>query len=341
MNRVCSPYFDPDFDSLLERIYGPACRVNIDNESLEDCTIVKIDSVNKQGLLLEVVQALTDMNLTISKGYISSDAGWFMDVFQVKDELGNKVTDQTVINYIQQAIGSNSVTSLKAKARSSSESQAGEPKAIEMTGKDRPGLFSEISAALADLDCNIIEAHAWSHNARLACVAYISDKSMDTPIDDHRLHAIEDHLTTVLRATTAKEENGNQQEVKPAGLPKGELSTTTNVERRLHQLMLSVRDFDRPPQHSRSPTTGSDSDDEERKASVSIESCIEKGYSIVTIQCKDRRRLMFDTVCTLTDMQYVIFHASVDSCGGYAFQEYFIRHVDGCALNTEGEKIES
>ncbi|XP_011081540.1 ACT domain-containing protein ACR2 isoform X1 [Sesamum indicum] len=340
MNKVCSPYFDPDFDSLPERIYGPACRVNIDNESSQDSTVVKIDSVNKQGLLLEVVQALTDMNLTISKGYISCDAGWFMDVFHVKDERGNKITDQRVINYIQQDIGSNGITSPKAKALTNLESQANEPKAIEMTGKDRPGLFSEISAVLADLGCNIIEAHAWSHNAHLACVVYISDKSTDTPIDDHRLHAIEDHLTTVLRATSsaATEEHANQQEVKPAGLPKGQLCTTTKVERRLHQLMVSVRDFDVPVQHKRSPTSAADSDEEDRKASISIESCIEKGYSIVTIQCKDRRRLMFDTVCTLTDMQYVIFHASIDSYGGYAYQEYFIRHADGCALNTESEK---
>ncbi|KAL2318066.1 hypothetical protein Fmac_031942 [Flemingia macrophylla] len=38
-----------------------------------------VDSVNRQGLLLEVVQILTDMNLQICKSYISSDAGWFMD----------------------------------------------------------------------------------------------------------------------------------------------------------------------------------------------------------------------------------------------------------------------
>lgn len=41
--------------------------------------VVQVDSVNKQGLLLEVVQVLTDVNLTITKSYISSDAGWFMD----------------------------------------------------------------------------------------------------------------------------------------------------------------------------------------------------------------------------------------------------------------------
>lgn len=100
-----------------------------------------------------------------------------------------------------------------------------EPKAIEMTGPDRPGLFSEISAALAELHCNVVEAHAWSHNARLACVAYISDQSTDVPIDDRRLAAIEDHLTTVLRATTAQNPAGEfskQQEVKTAGLPEGE-----------------------------------------------------------------------------------------------------------------------
>lgn len=198
-----------------------------------------------------------------------------------------------------------------------------------MTGRDRPGLFSEISAALADLHCNVVEAHAWSHNARLACVVYISEESTDTPIDHDRLLAIEDHLTTVLRATTARstnEESGNQQEVKTAyGLnPEGE-GTVTDVERRLHQLMLSVRDFESPNSKPiNSPRMGSPrceiNDKEEKMLSVCIENCDEKGYSIVSIQCKDRRRLMFDTVCTLTDMQYVIFHASVDSRGGCAFQ---------------------
>lgn len=53
---------------------------------------------------------------------------------------------------------------------------------------------------------------------------------------------------------------------------------------------------------------------------VRIESCDQKGYSIVSIECKDRPRLMFDTVCTLTDMQYVIFHASISSKGGCALQ---------------------
>lgn len=35
--------------------------------------------MNKPGILLEVVQILTDLDLTITKAYISSDGGWFMD----------------------------------------------------------------------------------------------------------------------------------------------------------------------------------------------------------------------------------------------------------------------
>jgi UTP:GlnB (protein PII) uridylyltransferase len=54
-------------------------RVVVDNETREDCTLVKVDSVNRDGVLLEMVQLLTDLDLVISKSYISSDGGWLMD----------------------------------------------------------------------------------------------------------------------------------------------------------------------------------------------------------------------------------------------------------------------
>lgn len=233
-----------------------------------------------------------------------------------------------------QGIGTTKGTSNSAKAKTYANKvfipeHQNEHTAIEMSGTDRPGLFSEISATLVDLHCNIVEAHAWSHNDRLACVAYISDQSTNTPIDDpDRLATIEDHLTMVLQATTAPSPSGNQanqQEVKTRGFLGGsEEGTMTNVERRLHQLMLSVRDFDGPSEPTSlpvvTPTGSEESDEEGRKTMVMIESCDEKRYSIVSIDCKDRPRLMFDTVCTLTDMNYVIFHASISSGGGYAFQ---------------------
>lgn len=35
--------------------------------------------MNKHGILLDVVQVLADVNLVITKAYISSDGVWFMD----------------------------------------------------------------------------------------------------------------------------------------------------------------------------------------------------------------------------------------------------------------------
>ncbi|ONK76032.1 uncharacterized protein A4U43_C03F23120 [Asparagus officinalis] len=72
---------------------------------------------------------------------------------------------------------------------------------------------------------------------------------------------------------------------------------------------------------------------------VSIESWKEREYSVVNIRSRDRPKLLFDTVCTLTDLQYLVFHAAVSSHGPLAFQEYYIRHMDGRTfLDTESER---
>lgn len=73
----------------------------MDNDSCHDCTLIKIDSVNKPGILLEVVQILTDLDFIITKAYISSDGSWFMDVFHVTDQQGKKITDNKIIDFIE------------------------------------------------------------------------------------------------------------------------------------------------------------------------------------------------------------------------------------------------
>jgi UTP:GlnB (protein PII) uridylyltransferase len=40
---------------------------------------MQVDSMNKNGILLEVLQVLSDLDLHIFKAYITSDGGWFMD----------------------------------------------------------------------------------------------------------------------------------------------------------------------------------------------------------------------------------------------------------------------
>ncbi|KAG9149293.1 hypothetical protein Leryth_003273, partial [Lithospermum erythrorhizon] len=48
----------------------------------------QVDSANRHGILLDVVQVLTDLNLVVRKAYISSNGRWFMDVFSVTDQDG-------------------------------------------------------------------------------------------------------------------------------------------------------------------------------------------------------------------------------------------------------------
>lgn len=83
--------------------------------------------MNRPGILLEVVQVLSDLDLTITKAYITSDGTWLLDgkralsiwfklmsfgtlmmhlfvwsaVFHVTDQQGRKLTDKKTIEYIE------------------------------------------------------------------------------------------------------------------------------------------------------------------------------------------------------------------------------------------------
>jgi UTP:GlnB (protein PII) uridylyltransferase len=72
-------------------------------------------------------------------------------------------------------------------------------------------------------------------------------------------------------------------------------------------------------------------------SSVSVESCGERGYSVVTVQCPDRPKLLYDVVCTLTGMDYLVFEGTVDTSRGEARQELYIWHADGSPTTSEAE----
>ncbi|KAL5843894.1 hypothetical protein ACOSQ3_009904 [Xanthoceras sorbifolium] len=324
MASVCWPYFDPEYENLSIRINPP--RVSVDNSSCHDCTLVKVDSVNKPGILLEVVQILSDLDLIITKAYISSDGGWFMDVFHVTDQQGKKITDGKTIDHIEKALGPKG--HIKDGTKTWPGKQVGvlcvgDHTAIELIGRDRPGLLSEISAVLANLRFNVVAAEVWTHNSRIACVLYVNDDATSRAVNDPtRLSIMEEQLKNILRGCE------DDEKVARTSFSMG----FTHVDRRLHQMFFADRDYeggegttevDYPPSF---------------KPKITVELCEDKGYSVVSVQSKDRAKLMFDIVCTLTDMQYVVFHATISSDGPYASQEYYIRHMDGCILDTEGEK---
>ncbi|KAM7253166.1 hypothetical protein ACFE04_025784 [Oxalis oulophora] len=314
-------YFDPEYENLSIRINPP--RVSVDNTSCNDCTLIKVDSMNKPGILLEVVQILADLDLIIPKAYISSDGGWFMDVFHVTDQQGKKITDSKTIDYLEKALGPKGHTTDGVKTwpgKRVGVHSIGDNISIELVGRDRPGLLSEISAVLANLHFNVTAAEAWTHKNRIACVVYVSNDASTGPLDDPtRLSIMEEQLMNILSGCK------DDKKVARTSLSMG----FTHVDRRLHQMFFADRDYE---------GGGLTSEVDFFKPKITIEFCKEKGYSVVTVQCKDRAKLLFDIVCTLTDMQYVVFHATISSDGPCASQEYYIRHMDGCTLDTEGEK---
>ncbi|KAG4147740.1 hypothetical protein ERO13_D05G241800v2 [Gossypium hirsutum] len=324
MAKACWPYFDPEYETLSARMNPP--RVSVDNISCRHCTVVKIHSVNKPGILLEVVQILTDLDFTITKAYISSDGGWFMDVFHVTDQQGKKITDGRTVDYIERALGpkGHAADGMKnCPGKRVGVHSVGNHTAIELVGRDRPGLLSEISAVLADLQFNVAAAEVWTHNRRIACVLYVNDYSTNHAVHDlNRLSIMEEQLKHILRGSE------DDDKVARTSFSMG----FTHTDRRLHQMLFADRDYEG------SGVTSEVDYPSSFKPKVTVDRCEEKGYSVVSVQCKDRAKLMFDIVCTLTDMQYVVFHANISSNGPYASQEYFIRHMDGCTLDAEGEK---
>ena len=187
---------------------------------------------------------------------------------------------------------------------------------LEVTSTDRPGLFSEISAVLVDLGFNVTSATAWTHNDRVACIIYLEDSSKPGPINDPiRLAHVQDQVKNVVEAHDGRGREGKERRsVRLTSVAAGR----NHTERRLHQLMYADRDYES------CRACHVDSGEDERKGCdgthVSVGRCEEKGYWVVNLRSRDRPKLLFDTVCVLTDMQYEVFHAAVSSKGSIAYQ---------------------
>uniref|UniRef100_A0A0D9ZK17 ACT domain-containing protein ACR n=1 Tax=Oryza glumipatula TaxID=40148 RepID=A0A0D9ZK17_9ORYZ len=315
---------DDEYAKLVRGMNPP--RVVVDNEACDEATVIRVDSVSSHGTLLAVVQVIADLGLVIRKAYFSSDGSWFMDVFNVTDRDGNKVLDDQTISYIQ--------TTLEADDWYYPEVRntvgivpAEEYTVIELTGTDRPGLLSEVCAVLAGMRCAVRSAELWTHNTRVAAVVHVTDDggSGGAIEDEARIADISTRLGNLLRGQSGVRAAAAAA---PGGL--------THKERRLHQMMFDDRDYDGgggAPSSSprgRSPTPATE---------VSVTPCAERGYTAVVVRCRDRPKLLFDTVCTITDMGYVIHHGAVSSePRGGAYQEYYIRHVDGDPVRSEAER---
>lgn len=313
-----------EYEALSLKINPPS--VVFDNTTDATATLVKVDSANRPGCLLQVVQTLTDLDLVISKAYISSDGGWFVDVFHVTDQLGDKLVDQSIMDFIKQELGAKkeaTVHEVKTCLGKPVGTGLEEFTAIELTGTDRPGLLSEISAVMTSLHCNVVGAEVWTHNGRVASVVYITDGATGRRIESPPLMVkIKGLLESVMKSNDSL-----------TGARITFAEATTHTERRLHQMMFADRDFE--ARNCGGYVSGTSI---KQKPMISVRNCAETMYSIINVKCADRPKLLFDTVCTLTDMQYLVYHATIDSEIDLATQEYYIRHMDGGTLDSQAER---
>lgn len=172
--------------------------------------------------------------------------------------------------------------------------------ALELTGTDRVGLLSEVFAVLTELQCDVVEAKVWTHNGRIAAVIFVRDGNSGSTIENsQKINRIEARLRNVLRG---------DNDIRSA---KTSVSMAVmHTERRLHQLMFADRDYQRSPIFMSCHDT----------PVVTVQNWAERGYSVVSVQCKDRIKLLFDVVCNLTDMDYVVYHATINSTRDQAYQ---------------------
>nr|CAD1835562.1 unnamed protein product [Ananas comosus var. bracteatus] len=293
-------------EELMNRMNNP--RVVIDNAVCPTATLIKVDSARKHGVLLEAVQTLTDLDLSIHKGYISSDGRWFMDVFHVTDRCGRKLTDAHVLSCIE-----HSLNTLESGfvGGGGGGGGAGEADVGDLTAR-----------------CDVVEAKAWTHNGRIAALVLVRDADSGCPVpaDAHRVARVEARLRNVLRGSGDRDRDHQGRGARARVSSAAPAARATASDRRLHQLMFADRDYERRG----GPGAGA-------RVRVGWRAG-ERGYSVVTVECRDRPKLLFDVVCTLTDMEYVVFHGTVDTDADRAHQEFYIRHLDGSPISSEAER---
>ncbi|KAI3979777.1 hypothetical protein MKX01_013872 [Papaver californicum] len=199
---------------------------------------------------------------------------------------------------------------------------------FEVTAVDKPGLLSEVSAVLAELGCNVAAAVAWTHNTRATTILYIEDESKEGgPITNAaRLLHVEEQLEIVVGGPS-------WQGLRLQLGTHWTALTSTNASRYDCEISCSTDGNDGGNMSGNVRCSSSSIVIE-----VCIKSCKEKGYTVVNARCKDRPKLLFDTLYTLTDLECVVFHAAISSRDSIANQEYYIRKRDGYTLDSERER---
>lgn len=327
--------------TLELRVHPP--EIHIDNAGDPNYTIVTIDSANRPGSLVFVVQHLTDLGLRIHNARISSDGGWFHDMFVVSEINGGKVRNQVKLLSIKQMLNIYMQTEdVVANGDTTDDVDKVATTIFEVSGVDRPGLIADLMQLMTQNGCDVRSAAVWTYRTRVAIVFSVTEKGRPIP-DDAKTMRLKEMMGDILFNSQGTHSVHAEN-----------LKGIVHYDRRLHQLMLQDDIEDWKVKHRvQKYTKDRESENLLEKSNfntyrspkydkpfIDISHFSHSNYWTVNIKCRDRTKLLLDTVCTLNDMNYDIYHATIDAgSDGYSHQEFFVRPRSGEGEFDEDEAL--
>lgn len=121
------------------RLHPPT--ITIDNDHSPILTVIVIESANRHGILLRIAQKLAELALLITRATVTSERGWFVDVFHVTTTEGRKVEDFSTLREIRTMLDNSSLPCNDV----AHEEQQG---TVNLILSNQPGLVAEITSVL-------------------------------------------------------------------------------------------------------------------------------------------------------------------------------------------------
>lgn len=211
-----------DADTLIEHAH----RLSADEDVIvqagpedHDRTVLFVSAPDRVGLFARLTQAIGALGAhTVSAQVFTGASGRIIDVFVLEDGNGNPFAkgDRNRLDRLQKAIdaaidpdGTLPVSSHRQNPRraafivqprvSISENVSQAYTVIDVSGRDRPGILSDVSKVLADANISIVSAHVGSYGERVFDAFYV-----DLP--DGFTEAMKSSLRDQLLAALGREE---------------------------------------------------------------------------------------------------------------------------------------